>query len=70
MTTEEVLTDRPDLLTTEEVAEWLRTSAATIRYWRHLNQGPPGFKVGRRVLYRREDVETWISQQQEADGSD
>lgn len=47
-------------LTTEEVADLLRTSAETVRYWRHVGKGPDAFKVGRRVLYALEDVERFI----------
>lgn len=49
-------------LTTTEVAEMLRTSPETVRYWRHVKQGPPSFKVGRRVLYAIEDVEAFIAE--------
>jgi len=49
-------------LTTEEVAETLRTSPETVRYWRHKKVGPRSFKVGRRVLYAREDVEQFIAE--------
>ncbi len=52
-----------DYLTTAEVAELLRTPAETARFWRHVGKGPRWFKVGRRVLYRRSDVEAWIEQQ-------
>lgn len=48
-----------ELLTTDEVAELYRTSPATVRYWRHTGYGPPGRKVGRRVLYDRVDVEAF-----------
>lgn len=48
-------------LTTEEVAELLRTSPETVRYWRHVGKGPEAFKVGRRVLYALEDVERFIT---------
>lgn len=49
-------------LTTQEVADLLRTPVETVRYWRHLgNRGPKSFKVGRRVLYAREDVEQFIA---------
>jgi excisionase family DNA binding protein len=47
-------------LTTEELAELLRTSPETVRYWRHVGRGPASFKVGRRVLYAHEDVENFI----------
>ena len=49
-------------LTTQEVADTLRTPAETVRYWRHVNKGPRSFKVGRRVLYAVEDVEAFIAE--------
>jgi excisionase family DNA binding protein len=48
-------------LTTGEVADLLRTSAETVRYWRHIGNGPRSFKVGRRVLYAIEDVEAFVA---------
>jgi excisionase family DNA binding protein len=47
-------------LTTGEVAALCRTSPDTIRYWRHCGRGPRSFRVGRRVLYDRSDVERWL----------
>lgn len=44
-----------DLLTLIEAAAFLRTPVATLR--RHLGIGPTGFRLGRRVLYRRADLE-------------
>jgi predicted DNA-binding transcriptional regulator AlpA len=32
-----------------------------LRYWRHIGQGPKGTKFGRRVLYRRSDVDAWVA---------
>lgn len=56
-----------DILTLAEVAEMTRTNPATLRYWRSVgDSGPKSFKLGRRVLYHRADVEQWIA---EADGS-
>lgn len=49
-----------DNLTTEEVADWLRTSPETVRFWRHVGKGPRSFKIGRRVLYARSDVEAYV----------
>jgi excisionase family DNA binding protein len=51
-----------ELLITTEVAALLRVPAETLRYWRHIGRGPRSFKVGRRVLYARSDVETFIAQ--------
>jgi excisionase family DNA binding protein len=51
----------PDYMTTAEVAELLRRPVETLRYWRWRGEGPPSFKIGRRVLYARTDVEHWIA---------
>ena len=49
-------------MTTSEVAEILRTSPETVRYWRQRGEGPPSFKCGRRVLYPAEELDRWIEQ--------
>jgi excisionase family DNA binding protein len=54
-----------DLLTIVEAAEVLRTPVGTLRYWRHCNTGPRSFRLGRRVLYRRDDLIAWIAAQRE-----
>ena len=59
-------TSATDLMTLAETAAYLRTPVATLRYWRHLGEGPAGFRLGRRVVYRRGDVDRWISARQEA----
>jgi excisionase family DNA binding protein len=51
----------PDLLTITEAAELLRAPVATLRYWRHLGTGPHCFRLGRRVLDRRDDLHAWIN---------
>ncbi len=53
----------PDLLTITEAAALLRAPVATLRYWRHLGTGPRSFRLGRRVLYRRDDLNAWIDRQ-------
>ena len=55
-----------DLMTVAEVALYLRTPVATLRYWRHLGIGPDGFRIGRRVVYRRADLDRWIAEQHES----
>ena len=57
---------QPELLTITEAADLLRAPVATLRYWRHLGSGPVSFRVGRRVLYRREDIATWLADQRAA----
>ena len=56
-------------MTLTEAATYLRTPVATLRYWRHLGIGPAGFRLGRRVVYQREDVDRWISERQRSDPS-
>jgi hypothetical protein len=52
-----------ELLTVADVAEMTRLSAGTLRYWRALGKGgPASFKLGRRVMYRRADVEKWLEE--------
>jgi hypothetical protein len=51
----------PKYLTTEDLADLLRTSPETIRYWRHIGHGPISFKVGRRVLYAQSDVDDFVT---------
>src|SRR5256885_11642863 len=52
-----------DLLTITEAAALLRAPVANLRYWRHLGTGPRSFRLGRRVLYRRNDLHAWIEGQ-------
>lgn len=56
------LTAKARYLTTQEVADTLRTPAETVRYWRHVGKGPASFKIGRRVLYDAVDVEAFIAE--------
>jgi excisionase family DNA binding protein len=58
------------LLTLTEAAAVLRTPVATLRYWRHLGIGPAGFRLGRRVLYRRDDLDRWVEAQRTAQAVD
>jgi predicted DNA-binding transcriptional regulator AlpA len=58
-----------ELLNAVEVADITRNPAETIRYWRHIGKGPRWFKVGRRVLYRRSDVDAWLAEQYDNAGS-
>jgi predicted DNA-binding transcriptional regulator AlpA len=53
-----------DLLTPEDVAALTRTPIGTLKWWRHLgDRGPRSFKLGRRVVYARDDVLAWIKEE-------
>jgi len=56
---------RDDLLLLEEVAALTRQSVSTLRWLRHKGQGPPGFRVGRRILFRRGAVLEWVRRHEE-----
>lgn len=51
---------------TDDVSELIGTPAATLRYWRHADIGPASFVLGKRVVYRRSEVERWITEQEQA----
>jgi hypothetical protein len=54
---------KSELLTLEEVSTRYRVPVGTLRFWRHKGIGPAGFRLGRRVVYRVADCETWIAEQ-------
>jgi len=54
------------LLTIEDVADWIRTTPAAIHTQRYRGAGPRGVRVGKRILFRRADVEDWLDARAEA----
>lgn len=52
---------RPDLLTPTQASEYLgAVPPATLSWWRSVGRGPPFLKVGRRILYRRRDLDSFL----------
>jgi predicted DNA-binding transcriptional regulator AlpA len=49
--------------TPSEVAEHIQVSEGTLAQWRHRGVGPKWVRCGRRIRYRWEDVERWITEQ-------
>ncbi|BBK38295.1 hypothetical protein STAQ_33730 [Allostella sp. ATCC 35155] len=54
--------DNP-FLTADEAAALLRLSPRSLEGFRYRGNGPRYSKAGRRVLYRRADIEAWIDRQ-------
>ena len=54
------------LLTATELADYLAVPVKTLYAWRYQRKGPPGFRVGRHLRYRRTDVQQWIDGQIDA----
>lgn len=59
----------PDLLTVAELARYLGVPVSTIHFWRGRDQGPPAFKVGRRLMFRSSDVAAWLNTQADSSRS-
>lgn len=59
-------TTKPDeILSTADVAREWPFAVGTLRYYRQMGIGPASFKLGgRRVVYRRSEVERWIAEQE------
>lgn len=55
-----------ELVTVGQVSVLTGIPVGTLRYWRHANQGPPSFTLGKRVLYRKASVVQWIADQEQA----
>ena len=53
-----------DLLLLPEVAAATRMSEATLRWLRHRGEGPPMWRMGRRLGARRSAVMEWIARQE------
>lgn len=53
-----------ELMTMPEVSKDYRVPMPTLRFYRHRGDiGPKSFRLGRRVFYKRSDVEAWVEQQ-------
>lgn len=46
-----------------EVSNKTCTPIATLRYWRHIGQGPPLFTIGRKVVGYEDDIDDWVRNQ-------
>lgn len=55
-----------ELLTAAEVSEATRRPIGTLYNMRSRGEGPPSFKVGGKVMYRKSAVIAWIEGQERA----
>jgi len=62
----------PELLTIGETAALLRTTPAALHTGRYRGVAPANlsFRVGARLLWRREDLVRWLDEQAPAEASD
>lgn len=53
------MNERDEYLTVEQRAEEEHRTVASIHQEQHRGLGPPGYRIGKRVLYRRSETEQW-----------
>lgn len=51
--------------TAAELAKLYNVTEATLTTWRYKRKGPKWFRAGKRIFYRRVDVEAWEAEQVE-----
>lgn len=56
----------PEFLSAEQLSVYTGIPAGTFRYWAHIGSGPASFKLGRRRVWRRTVIDTWIAEQEAA----
>lgn len=55
-----------ELLGEKQVSEMIGVPVGTLRYRRHWDIRPARFTLGRRVVYRRDEVLRWITERENA----
>lgn len=55
-----------EFMTAPELEQLTGTPESTWRYWAHIGQGPPSFKLGRRRVWKRAAVMAWLASQEAA----
>lgn len=51
------------LWSAQNLSDYLNVPIMTIYYWRTIDYGPQGTKVGRHLRYRPDDVRRWFETQ-------
>ncbi len=45
------------------VADKTCTPIATLRYWRHIGEGPPLFTIGKKIVAYEDEIDDWVRAQ-------
>lgn len=59
-----IMQDSPNLYTTEDVAHILRIQPNTLAVWRTQKKGPKPTYIGRKVFYKKEDLDEYLNNTQ------
>jgi excisionase family DNA binding protein len=57
------------MMSRQELADWLKVCVGAIDRWRR-REGLPFIKIGRRVRFRRGEVEKWLAKRSKNGGGD
>ena len=59
-----------EMLTTRDVSKQYKLTESSLEKWRVAGVGPEYMKLSRKVMYRRTDVERWLSENRRRSTSD
>jgi predicted DNA-binding transcriptional regulator AlpA len=59
--------NQPKLMNINEVADYIRVSALTVRWLRQEGRFAPAIKIGRRLVWDSRDVDAWLQAHREPD---
>jgi hypothetical protein len=54
--------DTREFMDEKQAASYIGQKPATLRQWRTLSKGPAYHKKGRRIFYKKCDLDTWMAQ--------
>jgi predicted DNA-binding transcriptional regulator AlpA len=52
-----------EFITRAEAAAILREPVASLNAWAYKGKGPAYYRLGRQVVYRRDEIEAWVERQ-------
>ncbi len=52
-----------EFLSSEGLAALLDVPLSTVYTWRYEGKGPPAYRIGKHLRFRRSDVEKWLEAQ-------
>ncbi|MFC4245090.1 helix-turn-helix domain-containing protein [Gryllotalpicola reticulitermitis] len=53
------------MMDVKALAEFLRVPVSTIYDWRTNRKGPPGYRVGKHVVFQASEVKAWLEEQRD-----
>jgi predicted DNA-binding transcriptional regulator AlpA len=56
------MNQKSEILNTQEAAHYIGLTEYALIGWRYKRTGPPYIKIGRRIMYRRSDLNDFLEQ--------